>query len=663
LQITEDPSENFSMAGYLCIFAKLKNNDMYKILSLLLIVTSFTISLQAQPSGYYDEATGTGYTLKTQLHNIIDDHNSQSYSALWTHFQTLEVDHYYENDGSPLDVYSEVPDGQDPYNFVFGEDQCGNYSGEGSCYNREHSFPKSWFNDASPMYTDLYHLYLTDGYVNGQRGNYPFGEVDNPSWTSLNGSKKGTCSYPGYSGTVFEPIDEYKGDFARTYFYMATRYEDVITSWSSPALNGTSDQVYEDWYLNMMIEWHTNDPVSQKEIDRNNGIYEIQNNRNPFIDHAEWVYQIWGGAPNVEEPDNHLTNLEAATLNYNSIALSWTDATGTNLPAGYVIKVNTTGDFSVPEDGSDPTEDLDLTDGEALIKVTYGVEQYSFSELNEQTTYYFKTWPYVNFDDNIDFKLDGEIPTTSVTTGIAPIPLFEDNFEGDLSAWTVVNDEASGAEAVISPTWSGAEQTANALLFDGPYPTDIQYYTSTITKSFTQVAELSLQLWYYFEDYRGGELAIFVNDEKCYSITTEGPGDEAIQDGQQGIWHQLNLDLTAYTADKGNYDLTIEGESKCADTWTDRMAIDQVKVFGRDLTSVKTPEKTNFTVYPNPATEQITIQSNTPQWIFMYNSMGSLVNKQWVKHSVTMNVSELQPGIYMIKSGESENYSTKMVIQ
>ena len=271
-----------------------------KIYYFILTNLIFSLTLNAQiPAGYYDSATGSGYTLKTQLHNIIDGHTVVSYDALWTHFQSTDVDNYYENNGSPLDMYSENPDGPDPYNWTFVSDQCGNYTGEGSCYNREHSFPKSWFNDASPMYSDIFHLYLTDGYVNGRRSNWPFGEVNAPTWTSLNGSKVGPCSYPGYTGTVFEPIDEFKGDFARTYFYMATRYEVSISGWpGSDMLDGSADKVFTDWALNMLIEWHTNDPVSQKEIDRNNIIYsDVQGNRNPFIDNPNYVYQIWGGNP------------------------------------------------------------------------------------------------------------------------------------------------------------------------------------------------------------------------------------------------------------------------------------------------------------------------------------------------------------------------------
>ena len=243
---------------------------------------------------YYDGISGTGYTLKTNLYNLIKGHTERTYTDLWTDFQSTDRDYYYENDGSVMDMYSENPLGSDPYNFSYTADQCGTYAGEGDCYNREHSFPKSWFNDATPMYTDLFHIYPTDGKVNGMRSNYPFGEVGTASYTSSNGSKLGTSSYPGYTGTVFEPVDEFKGDFARSYFYMATRYENVVASWpGSDMLDGSSDQVFSTWALNVLIKWHQNDPVSTKETERNDAIYAIQGNRNPFIDHPEYVCQIW----------------------------------------------------------------------------------------------------------------------------------------------------------------------------------------------------------------------------------------------------------------------------------------------------------------------------------------------------------------------------------
>jgi endonuclease I len=272
--------------------------------------TSFTLGSSSGGGGgntdlsaYYDNAEGlTGYALKTALYNIINGHSTQSYGDLWTFYNAHELDSYYENDGSILDIYSESPNSTDSYTFSSGSDQCGNYSGESDCYNREHSFPRSWFGgDIDPMNTDVHHIFATDGYVNSKRSSYPYGEVSSATYTSNNGSKLGSGSSSlGYTGTVFEPIDEFKGDLARAYFYMATRYENDIDGWDSNStyadavLDGSSAQVYEDWFLAMLKTWHNQDPVSQKEIDRNEAGYSHQGNRNPFVDYPNFVSEIWG---------------------------------------------------------------------------------------------------------------------------------------------------------------------------------------------------------------------------------------------------------------------------------------------------------------------------------------------------------------------------------
>jgi endonuclease I len=256
---------------------------------LLFFLSGKVLTYGQIPPGYYDPANGlTGQPLQSALHNIIKGHTVVSYSSLWTYFQTTDK----KSDGTVWDMYSDVPGGTLPYVYHFGTDQCGNYSAEGDCYNREHSWPKSWFGDIPPMNSDIFHLYPTDGYVNGRRDNYPYGEVGTASWTSQNGSKLGNCTWTGYSGVVFEPIDAYKGDFARSYFYMSTRYYTEDSGWpGSPMTTGSQ---LKPWALAMMMQWDTQDPVSQKEIDRNNAVYGIQHNRNPFIDHPEYVESIWG---------------------------------------------------------------------------------------------------------------------------------------------------------------------------------------------------------------------------------------------------------------------------------------------------------------------------------------------------------------------------------
>ena len=241
------------------------------------------------PPGYYDDAEGLeGDSLRLALHHIIDDHNAQSYGSLHDHYESTDV----KPDGTVWDMYSDIPGGTPPYIYNFTDsDQCGNYTQEGDCYNREHSWPKSWFNDAMPMKTDLFHVYPTDGYVNGMRSNYPYGEVESASWTSQNGSKRGTMDGYGFTGTVFEPIDEYKGDFARTYFYMSTRYYTEDSGWDENDMVIGAD--LKPWALDMLMDWHEQDTVSQKETARNDAVYDIQGNRNPFIDHPEWVVCIW----------------------------------------------------------------------------------------------------------------------------------------------------------------------------------------------------------------------------------------------------------------------------------------------------------------------------------------------------------------------------------
>lgn len=279
--------------------------NIFKRTSALNMLLLLALQLMAQgPNGtgtYYQSADGKkGSALKTAMSKIIVDHETLNYGKLW--------DAYYDTDrredGSVWDMYSTS-------RFKFGQNQCGNYSDEGDCYNREHSMPKSWFNDASPMYSDLMHIVPTDGYVNGRRSNYPFGETNRPTYTSNGGfSKLGPSSVSGYSDTVFEPNDEYKGDFARIYFYMVTCYENRISSWDSDMLSGNKYPAFTTWALNMLLRWAAEDPVSQKEIDRNNAVYKWQGNRNPYVDYPGLEQYVWGDKQDVAfNYDNYSTGI------------------------------------------------------------------------------------------------------------------------------------------------------------------------------------------------------------------------------------------------------------------------------------------------------------------------------------------------------------------
>jgi len=307
---------------------------------LLILALLFSVFSFAQiPAGYYNTATATGYTLKTQLYNIIKGHTDKGYAGLWTTYSTSDRDNQYENDNSIIDMYSENPTGVDPYKYTYATNQCGTYSVEGNCYNREHIIPQSVFNSLAPMVSDAHFIPPTDGKVNGQRSNYPHGTVATATWTSLNGSKLGSSSVSGYTGTVFEPINEFKGDIARMYFYFATRYENTVAGYPFAMFNGTSNQVFSTAFLNMLLTWSAQDPVSAREIARNNAIYVQQNNRNPYIDHPEYVQAIWNPTADSQIPTAP-TNLVASGITSNSVSLSWTAATDNVGVTGYNVYMN-----------------------------------------------------------------------------------------------------------------------------------------------------------------------------------------------------------------------------------------------------------------------------------------------------------------------------------
>ncbi len=334
----------------------------------------FSLSLWAEiPAGYYDDAIGkSGEALQKSLSVILNNASNVGYDGLWEVYKTTDR----RPDGKVWDMYSDVTD------FTFGTDKCGNYSSEGDCYNREHSVPKSWFNNASPMYSDAWHIYPTDGKINSYRSNNPFGEVGSGASSSKNGfSKWGKCVTPGYSGTVFEPNDEYKGDFARTYFYFATRYQNRINNWGGIFVSSYPHIV--QWQLDMLLRWNEMDPVSQKEIDRNEAVYASkQGNRNPFIDYPELVDLIFGdrrnepfspagqNSPYIEAPQGGSTiDLGIASVNVSDPVTMQIQVKGRNIEGEVSLEIGGTDSecFSV----NPCTLTADAVNNGATVELSY----------------------------------------------------------------------------------------------------------------------------------------------------------------------------------------------------------------------------------------------------------------------------------------------------
>lgn len=282
------------------------------IIFLLLVAVSLqakTVTPADQLPTYYAGVNGkSSKSLFDEVHVIVKvGYSSLGYDGLFDAYPETDM----KENGKLWDMYSNC-------DFDLNKDRCGNYSKECDCWNREHSIPKSWYGGTkSGPGCDIFHLVPTDGKVNNMRSNYAFGEVGNADY-SYDGSKKGSAlsititggntlagnegTTVSCSGTVFEPQDQYKGDFARGYMGALLRWAGDHQAFTS----GDGGKIFSGNYtatgkfgltnygIALLMKWHREDPVSQKEIDRNNGIQATQGNRNPFIDYPYLAEYIWG---------------------------------------------------------------------------------------------------------------------------------------------------------------------------------------------------------------------------------------------------------------------------------------------------------------------------------------------------------------------------------
>lgn len=287
-------------------------------LLLLLALTAFNSAAEA-PEGYYNSLKGKREgELKTAVHNLICNFTKiSSYSDLPRYFQHTDV---YPDSRRWWDMYSDIP--------LYAPSFAG--------LNREHSFPKSWWGGSTSVsaYVDLNHLYPSEARANQAKSNYPLGVVDRTSSIKFQNGIT-TVGYPvagqgGGAGFVFEPDDEYKGDFARTYFYMVTCYQNLTWSYTF-MVNQNLFPTLNNWAATLLMKWHRQDPVSEKEILRNEAVYQIQNNRNPFIDQPALAEYLWGdhvgeafdpgsGSEPTGDP-NLITPIQGMELEFGQVAL------------------------------------------------------------------------------------------------------------------------------------------------------------------------------------------------------------------------------------------------------------------------------------------------------------------------------------------------------
>ena len=587
---------------------------MKQIYSLLLLVL-FSVSFAQAPAGYYSTATGTGYTLKTQLYNIIKDHTVIDYAGLYVTYQTSDIDNFFEKDGSVLDMYSENPAGTDPYNYSIAATQrCGNYTNEGDCYNREHIIPQSVFNELSPMVSDAHFITPTDGKINGIRSNYPHSVVVTPSQTTLNGSKLGTSTTAGYSGLVFEPIDEFKGDIARMYFYFATRYENTVAGYSFAMFDGSSNKVFTTAFLNQLLAWHNQDPVSAREIARNNAIYARQNNRNPFIDNPNYVTEIWKAGTVDTEAPTAPTNLVVTETTTNSATLTWTASTDNVGVTSYDVYVNGTLKTSVT-----------------------GVTT-TITGLAAETAYTF--YIIARDADRNSSVASASVTGTTKAPAAGTTACASENFE----------NIPANATSYATRTWTngGITWTATDARTDQPLNNRaIIIRNGSLTSS--SVAN-------GIKDLTVTTKLIYTGTSGTFKLNVNGTEVGTIPYSATSTTTTIpNINIT------GDVIISITGNS----TASNRVLFDDLSWSCNTILAVDELEKESFAIYPNPSNGTVKINfenANDKHDVIIFSVSGQKVFEKEYNNTSNASVSNLQKGFYLVTVTKEGKSTTKKLI-
>jgi len=403
------------------------------VAALMAVVT--TLCVQATiPAGYYSSLNGkSGQSLKNAIHDLAMKHTVFSYSSLWYYFQSTDC--RPDNKEVVWDMYSN-------HTYYF--------RGSSAAYgmNKEHSLPKSWWGGSTdpssfPSYTDINHLYPADAEANSAKLNWPLGEVSTASYD--NGVTRVGSPMTGQGGgasSVFEPADEYKGDFARTYFYMACCYQNYTWKYTY-MFNNATWKTLNEWSMELLCRWARADAVSDKEVDRNDAVQQCQNNRNPFIDFPDLFEYLWG------DKQGQVFNLNDAgtssdTTTYDGDPELIAPTQGTVLDFG-TVALGKSLDYTLYIKGRNLNNTLTIM----LYKDDYTMFSIPVTSLSRVTA---------NSADGYPLKIT--YTPTSVGSHKARLLIFDGGLTGSVGV------ELS-ARCVVAPTLSNQPFAQDAVLVDG----------------------------------------------------------------------------------------------------------------------------------------------------------------------------------------------------
>lgn len=598
------------------------------------------------PTGYYNGTEGlTGYALKTKLHQIISTNVvSWNYSDLPSALAVINKDEYYDQDAKLIDLYSTFPQGGSTFKYTV-EQLISTASAEGQGWNREHVMPQSTFYSDYPMYSDLFFIFPSDAYINQRRSNNPYGLVGKVGGTTANpylftnGTKIGSSLSPGYEGkTVLEPIDAFKGEIARMLLYFIVRYQGKLNffKWNVAPnpLDGNEEQGFNDWYITQLVGWSNQFPPSPAEINRNNQIYNVQQNRNPFIDHPGYVNAIWDATKIVTIPDAPV-NFIVTEAGAHFIRLTWNPSVSA---LGYKIFVNGTQTATTDANHYDlgalqPSTSYVVT----ISAYNDNYMQSTMSSLNAST---LAADPYANdlmitkYIEGTDFNKALEITNNT-------------GYDVDLKRYRLAiqgyNSETQTYYTTGSYELEGILPKGNKLVLINPNAT-LEGYDKSMADIKTNSNPLNFSGWQYLElnyddtDASGNKYPKTIDAIGYFGLKGNEPTDYA-------------KDVSLYrnaSVKHPNYRFTTS-------EWTRYPADYFIGLGSPSLTTEEIDPIPRFTIYPNPALSTIFVKGKNLEkirWAMILDMSGKMVRKlaQPFKNGNTqIRVDDLTPGIYLLQ--------------
>lgn len=661
-------------------------SSVWKILITSVFTFFLTFSIFAQiPPGYYQNASGkSGIQLLNAITEIIDNHHVMSYSDLWSCFLLTDT----IGEGQIWDIYSTLGDGTSENPLYWSQDQCVSVSAqEGDCYNREHLFCQSWFGSTQEApYSDLFHIYPVDGLVNTVRNNNPFGVVENPSRTFTNGSKYGLNTFPSAPNeSAFEPIDAYKGDIARSFFYMVARYQNEDANFSYSSM--TTGAKLKPWALNMLMQWHLQDPVSPKEHARNAAVYLFQHNRNPFIDYPELVSKIWG----TDSIYPFVIPIESIPPKVYVSHFSLVD----NFTAKLVFSE------SVNEFCAENLQNYDLGGSVSVINADYANDTVTLSLSGTflQNAYYYLSirnilgenqlfmndtlipflYNYANSQHSITYWTFDELPekpnTPSVLTGLQSAVIYCNNEWGSSS---FITETAGNELSALSGTTLGDPRQTNgyagkALAFSNLSANNKSFVLNFSTQGFYDIS-LAFALRRSGTGFK----------KLTWSWSIDGVNYEPLQNGVlqivgDGEYKISGLDLRHLSEVDNCENLYLRAQLSGATSATGNLRIDNITVYGSDIATIEETEdaKNLWSAYPNPTKKWIILEildenlinliENDSFEVQLLSAQGKILKKEILQsRKQKIDLDNYQSGVYFIclmdKKGQRRTIQ-KLIIQ